>query len=82
MTWSIPFCATVQDAPGEIKLAILSLRPKLAPRPMLTVALAAAPGSNLKLSVDVTYPPPTQTTLNRLTHNPEGSDPFTGSSPA
>src|SRR5579884_915938 len=82
MAWSSPFCVTVQDAPGEIQLAMVSLKPKLAPRPMLTTAFAAAPGSNLKLSVEETDPPPTQTTLNRLTHNPEGSEPFTGSSPA
>ena len=82
MSSSIPFCTTVQDAPGEIQLAIVSLRPKLAPRPMLTVALAVAPGSKRKDTVEVSDPPPRQKALKKLTHSPLGSLPLTGSSPA
>ena len=44
MAAAVASWATVQDAPGEIQFAILSLQPKLAPRPILTIGLMALLG--------------------------------------
>jgi hypothetical protein len=38
MFWTVEFCGTVQLEPGEIQSSILSVRPPVAARPMLTSA--------------------------------------------